>query len=90
MLEENNITYALMKGGASTRRRHIEDFRQGCTKVIFLNSNYNGAGINLQETTDLILYHDMSSSVQQQVIGRAERIGRTESLRVHHLISQIE
>ncbi len=90
LLKENDITYALVKGCETTRRRNINDYKSGNTKVIFLNSNYNGAGINLQETTDLILYHDMSYSTQQQIIGRAERIGRTTSLRVHHLMSQIE
>ena len=28
----------------------------------------NGAGINLQETTDIILYHKMSSQIETQII----------------------
>ena len=57
--------------------------------MIFLNSNFNGAGINLQEATDIILYHEMPLNVQNQIIGRANRIGRTEALNVHHLQVEI-
>ena len=53
--------------------------------MIFLNSNCNGAGINLQEATDIILYHKMTETTQNQIIGRANRIGRLECLNVHHL-----
>jgi len=39
----------------------------------------------LQEATDIILYHEMSKNTQNQIIGRANRIGRLVSLNVHHL-----
>ena len=57
--------------------------------MIFLNSRFNGAGINLQEASDIILYHEMDSSTQQQIIGRANRIGRTKQLNVHHILVDI-
>jgi SNF2 family DNA or RNA helicase len=85
VLTENKISYALLKGSSKTRQKNIDKFKDGKLQVIFLNSNFNGAGINLQETTDLILYHKMSQSTRKQIIGRAERIGRVDSLRVHHL-----
>ena len=53
--------------------------------INFLNSRNNGAGINLQECTDIILYHRMEDSTTTQILGRANRIGRTEELNVHHL-----
>ena len=85
VLQENKVTYALLKGSSKTRQRNIDRFKAGEIRVIFLNSDFNGAGINLQETTDLILYHRMSHVARRQIIGRAERIGRREPLRVHHL-----
>ena len=85
VLSENKISYALMKGSTKTRQKNIDSFKKGMIQVIFLNSNFNGAGINLQETTDLILYHRMNQSTRNQIIGRAERIGRIQPLRVHHL-----
>lgn len=85
MLEEQKVTYALIKGTSQTRQKNIDQFKAGKLRVIFLNSAFNGAGINLQETTDLILYHKMPQIIRNQIIGRAERIGRTEPLRIHHL-----
>jgi len=41
----------------------------------------------MQETTDIILYHSMDEHTRQQILGRANRIGRKTSLQVHHLIS---
>jgi len=60
-------------------------FKDGKLKVIFLNSSFDGAGLNLQEATDIILYHDMPPHTQSQIIGRANRIGRQLPLHVHHL-----
>ena len=64
----------------------ITSFKNGKIQVIFLNSKNNGAGINLQEATDIILYHEMNENIIKQIIGRANRIGRTDKLFVHHLI----
>lgn len=84
-LEENDISYKLIKGASSTRNRVLEEFREGKYKVIFLNSTSDGAGINLQEATDIIMYHDMTTGTETQIIGRALRIGRLLPLSVHYL-----
>lgn len=72
-----------------TRHRILDEYKSTDTKgaVLFLNSIEHGAGINLQEATDIILYHEMSESMETQVIGRCYRMGRTEPLVVHHLHS---
>lgn len=85
LLLENNISFSEIKGNSKLREKKLENFRNGSTQVIFLNSSFNSAGINLQETTDIILYHEMPSSTQNQIIGRANRIGRVRALNVHHL-----
>ena len=85
MLIDNNINFIEVKGAISTREKNIMSFKNGNTSVIFLNSDNNGSGINLQEATDLIVYHEMSSTTLNQIIGRANRIGRVNSLQVHHL-----
>ena len=53
---------------------------------LLLNSTNTGAGLNLENTTDLVLYHNMSSELSIQVIGRAQRPGRTTSLNVYRLV----
>ena len=44
-----------------------------------------GSGLNLQMTTDIIIYHKLTKSMEEQVIGRAQRIGRIDSLKVTYL-----
>jgi hypothetical protein len=86
MFEENDISYTEIKGVSTSRKRKIDSYKYGDTQVIFLNSNFNGAGLNLQETTDIILYHEMTSTTKTQIIGRANRIGRTKYLHIHNLL----
>lgn len=85
ILQDNDITFVNISGPATKRHTNIKKFKGGKCKVIFLNSSFNSAGINLPETTDIILYHDMSKTTHDQIIGRAQRIGRTEPLYIHHL-----
>ena len=86
LLKQNNITHTQLKGLPTTIVKNINKFKQGTVSVLFLNSNYNGAGINIQEATDVILYHDMEITTTAQVIGRANRIGRLIPLTVHRLL----
>jgi hypothetical protein len=85
ILSDYNILFVEIKGHIKTIEKNLEYFRSGKIKVLFLNSNTSAAGINLQETTDIILYHKMSINNENQIIGRANRIGRVKDLNVHHL-----
>jgi SNF2 family DNA or RNA helicase len=89
MLKEKNIIFSTVSGNRKLREQSIEEFKSGSSNVMFLNSKFNCAGINLQEATDIILYHEMSESTQNQIIGRAKRIGRKKDLTVHHLTVEI-
>jgi SNF2 family DNA or RNA helicase len=84
-LKENDISFVEIRGSYKTCKTNIQKFKNGDVNVVFLNSNFNGSGINLQETTDIILYHEMTTSTRNQMLGRANRIGRTIPLEVHHL-----
>lgn len=86
-LAENNINFKLIKGSIGQIQRTINDYKSGDLQVIFLNSKFNGAGLNLPETTDIILYHEMSEATRTQLIGRAHRIGRQLPLYIHQLKS---
>lgn len=86
LFKANKITYIEVKGRADSVAKKIDKFRNGKIQVIFLNSKFNGAGIDLVETTDLIIYHKMTDDTLQQILGRPNRIGRTEPLQVHHLV----
>ena len=86
ILIENDILFVEIKGQLKTIQKNLEYFKSGKIKVLFLNSNTSAAGINLQETSDIILYHKMSYNNENQIIGRANRIGRNIDLNVHHLV----
>ena len=84
-LATNDISFVEVKGCDVQRQNKIERFRQREVKVAFLNSKVDSSGINMKETTDIILYHTMDEFVRRQIVGRANRIGRTHPLTVHNL-----
>lgn len=86
-LMNKQIIFSEIKGTIETRNKTINKFKDGKINVLFLNSINNGSGINLQEATDIILYHEMEEDIINQIIGRANRLGRKTSLYVHHLVS---
>lgn len=85
VLQGNNISFLEIKGTINVLSKRLQQFKEGKIQVIFLNSKYNGTGLNLQEATDVIIYHQMSDDILTQILGRPNRIGRTEPLQVHHL-----
>lgn len=87
VLDDNKINFVEINGSSDTRKNRLEKFREGKINVIFLNSKTDSGGINLLETTDIIIYHNMNEHVKTQIIGRANRIGRIQELFVHNLIS---
>ena len=40
---------------------------------LLLNSRFCGNGINLENTTDVFIYHKMNDNMTNQIIGRAQR-----------------
>lgn len=85
LLDENNIKWIELKGNKDIRNKNIQTYKSGEVQVLFLNSKSNSAGLNLEETTDIILYHPMTEHCEIQILGRANRIGRAQKLFVHHL-----
>ncbi len=85
VFSEHKISFMELNGHKSTREKKLKLFKDGEYNVIFLNSRFNGAGINLEFVSDIILYHEMNTSLETQVIGRALRVGRDGPLYVHNL-----
>jgi SNF2 family DNA or RNA helicase len=81
----HHINFVEISGTKTTRDSKLKRFKDGDVNIVFLNSRFNGAGINLEMATDIILYHEMPPSIEEQVIGRALRIGRQGNVTVHHL-----
>ena len=86
IFKENNLQISLLKGNNQTRNKIINEYKNSnSNNIIFINSTIDSAGIDLIETTDIILYHEMSKNIKYQIISRALRIGRTKELFVHQL-----
>jgi len=86
-LKEKYIEYAFVKGNKYIVNQKVNDFKNGKIRILFTSINMFAYGINLENTTDIILMHnDLNKDIKDQVIGRAQRIGRTEPLRVWNLI----
>jgi SNF2 family DNA or RNA helicase len=82
---EHNQKCIEIRGTVAMRTKSLKRYEEGEVNVIFLNSMMNGAGINLEMTTDIIMYHEMTELLEKQLIGRANRIGRTSELNIHYL-----
>lgn len=89
-LDEQNITYKILKGSADLVKKTIDDFGEGKIRVIMLNAKFFGAGMNLQMASHIILYHRFDNDLEEQVIGRTQRLGRTEPLNVIYLVHDNE
>lgn len=84
-LEEKRILYLELRGTKEKRDNTIDLYKTGNVNVLLLNTIHSGAGLNLQETTDIIIYHRLHDYQKTQVLGRANRIGRKMNLNVHYL-----
>ena len=87
ILETNGIKFKEIKGTGSSVNNTIKMYKDtDDLNCLLLNSTNAGAGLNLENTTDLVLYHNMSSEVSIQVVGRAQRPGRTSPLNIYRLV----
>lgn len=84
-LDDKDISFSGIKGSTSTIDNIINKFRDKEFKVLLLNARHFGAGLNLQFTDEIIIYHRMAPDLEKQVIGRAQRLGRTEPLVINYL-----
>ena len=91
-LKELSISYHILKGHTSIVSKYIDDFKEKKVRILMLNAQFFGAGMNLQMATDIIIYHRFSSEMEEQIIGRAQRLGRSinEPLNVYFLLHDNE
>ena len=89
-LSSNNIPFEKLSGSSGRVTNIIDKFSNDKIKVLLLNANHFGSGLNLEMTTDIIIYHKMSAELEEQVIGRGQRLGRTGALHIHYLYYEHE
>ena len=79
-----------LKGNMYCIRNMLEKYKSGEQRVMFVNVHHYGSGLNLQMTTDIILFHKFDSEMEKQIVGRAQRFGRTEPLKIWYLLHENE
>ena len=95
ILNKWNLKYDRIRGSSVTINKQLEKYKKQIgnsdeTNVLLVNSKFFGSGMNLENTTDIIIMHKMQSDIEMQAIGRAQRFGRVGELRVWKLYYQNE
>lgn len=87
LLDKENIKHVELDGGnIASIDKDINEYKNGQARVLMTNSSLYGCGMNLQNTTDIVLLHKTNVSMKDQVIERAQRPGRTSQLKVWELL----
>lgn len=90
ILNELGIQYEHLKGNGNVIKCMIERYKTGNVDVLLVNSRHYGSGLNLENTSDIIMFHKFDSEVEKQVIGRAHRMGRSSPLNVWYFLYENE
>jgi hypothetical protein len=91
MLADKGISCGMLDGGSVEEiDRRLHAYRNGDLQVLLLNSKLEGAGMNLECTTHLLFLHATHERLVDQVVGRAQRFGRTVPLRILGLFHKNE
>ena len=90
MMEESSIQYTTVNGSQARITKVLKEFREGKYHVLFLNARNMGAGLNIESATHVVLFHRMAAELEEQIIGRAMRLGRQTNLEVVHLLHENE
>ncbi len=92
LLDKFKVVYSRIKGTSASINKTLREYRGEDLKagdkeidVLLINSRFFGAGLNLQNSSDIIILHRQGADILHQIIGRAQRIGRTDSLNIWKL-----
>ena len=75
----------LDKGNIKDIDKSVNEYKFGNAKILLSNSTLFGCGMNFENSTDIIFVHKMEESIEKQVIGRAQRMGRKSVLNIIYL-----
>lgn len=90
VLDRLRIAHAYLKGNNEVIKNIVSNYKTGSLSVLLVNTRNYGSGLNLENTTDIIMFHKFDTEIEKQVIGRASRMGRTSPLHVWYLLHENE
>lgn len=88
VLAKFSISHAILLGSTTTRGEIIRQYRESKEEIeiLLVTGSRDCAGAHLPETTEEIFYHrHRDASIWAQLVGRAQRAGRSHSLKVYTL-----
>lgn len=87
LLKKDNIEYIeIDTAEINYISERIEKFKTDKKfNILMADSIVNGAGLNLEFTDTIIMMHKMSTSLEKQLIARAQRPGRKNQLKIYRL-----
>jgi SNF2 family DNA or RNA helicase len=89
-MNQMGLTVEKIDSNLPTRLKSIRNFKNGVTNVLFVSDVHLIHGISLAATSHLIFYHELNAYETKQVlIHSAQRLGRTQPLKIIHLNSGI-
>jgi SNF2 family DNA or RNA helicase len=89
-LTKAGIRHSFLKGNKFQIQQKLHQYKTGNLSVLLVNSSNYGSGLNLENTTDVIMFHKCDTEIEKQVIGRAQRSGRRNTLHVWCLLHENE
>jgi len=93
ILDFAGVKYAKVIGSGNVINKKVMDYKSnGDDKIdcLLLNAEHCASGLNLENTTDIIITHKMSTEKTTQIIGRGQRPGRIGRLNVWKLYYETE
>jgi hypothetical protein len=85
VLEDNKLKWMSIATPYVHTNTIIDKYKKGDVSILLMDARNFGAGINLENTEHIIVLHKMNTELEKQIIGRAQRLGRTSTLNVWKL-----
>ena len=90
ILRSKALEFERLQGTGAHIALVTKRYKERDLNVLLANADNFGSGMNLENTTDIIMFHKFDTEIERQVIGRAQRPGRTCPLRVWYLLNENE
>lgn len=90
-LKEADVSCVMLDGGnVALMQQALDAFTCSKARVLLLSGMREGCGLNLQRATHLLFLHAYSLSAREQIIGRAQRPGRSGPLHIVDVLNKSE
>ncbi len=84
------ISEMLDGGDANSVAKTLSKFKNDDIQVLLVNSSSEGCGLNLENATHVLFMHATKPDLVGQIVGRAQRFGRTGRLKIVCLLNHSE